>query len=401
MPNLLLCVGLLGTLVVATLLASLIVRMRFPLPQSSRRLGCIDGLRGYLALFVVAHHFVIWTRIVRFGRPWELPDFPLFRNLGSAGVTMFFMTTGLVFYPRIIAGFEKTSWRPVYISRVFRLIPLITFSVLMVTALIIYRTGGVPDKPFLLPSLVWISSYSQPDILGYVGSPGLNARVLWSLKYEWLFYLTLLPIMAIAADALRSLIPRWFIPVTVAAFFILYRILVPIDEFSFYVPLFAVGMIAFEIQERGQLRRALQGRWMSLVAIASVVASMSVFANHNALVQLVADSFFFVCVACGNTMFGVLKTRGALVLGECSFGIYLLHGIVLDILFTELSAVPKTVSGEILPLVLVAVAGVVVCISAATYLAIERPAITGGRNLSAWLTGYRARLDDPELEIAP
>lgn len=43
------------------------------------------------------------------------------------------MTTGLVFYPRVLAGFFKTSWPATYATRVFRIVPLILFSVIIIT----------------------------------------------------------------------------------------------------------------------------------------------------------------------------------------------------------------------------------------------------------------------------
>lgn len=29
-------------------------------PDAATRIGCIDGLRGYLALSVMVHHFAVW-----------------------------------------------------------------------------------------------------------------------------------------------------------------------------------------------------------------------------------------------------------------------------------------------------------------------------------------------------
>lgn len=49
--------------VVTTYLASLFARARFPISPEDRRIGCVDGLRGYLALAVMVHHFFIWLQV--------------------------------------------------------------------------------------------------------------------------------------------------------------------------------------------------------------------------------------------------------------------------------------------------------------------------------------------------
>jgi peptidoglycan/LPS O-acetylase OafA/YrhL len=80
-------------------------------------------------------------------------------------------------------------------------------------------------------------------------------------------------------------------------------------------------------------------------------------------------------------MGGLLRTRAALVLGECSYGIYLLHGVVLNLLFVDGRQVLGWLSTESLPFLLPLVALVVVPVTALTFLVFERPAINAGRAL--------------------
>ncbi len=89
------CVSFAGTRAVA---------VGFPLASGKDRIGCTDGLRGYLALFVLAHHFFIWVQIDRPGGTWAKPTVDVFNNFGQGTVALFFMTTGLVFYPYILSG---------------------------------------------------------------------------------------------------------------------------------------------------------------------------------------------------------------------------------------------------------------------------------------------------------
>jgi peptidoglycan/LPS O-acetylase OafA/YrhL len=92
--------------------------------------------------------------------------------------------------------------------------------------------------------------------------------------------------------------------------------------------------------------------------------------------------FLFVCVACGNSFFGFFSSPAARVLGECSFGIYLLHGMALSVLFTE-GASLLSPNFALLPIL----SCVVVLLTALTFLFIERPMIEVGSKLSKWRGG--------------
>jgi peptidoglycan/LPS O-acetylase OafA/YrhL len=81
-------------------------------------------------------------------------------------------------------------------------------------------------------------------------------------------------------------------------------------------------------------------------------------------------------------MFGLLRTRAALVLGECCYGIYLTHGILLFLLFTHGGALTNLFATPFLPLLMPLVALVLVLLTAATYLLVERPGMKAGRALA-------------------
>ena len=395
----------LGSIILATGLASLAGRLGFPLPGDTGRLGAVDGLRGYLALSVMLHHFYIWIQSTRLGGTWGGPEIPVFNQLGAGGVALFFMATGLVFYPRILAGLRSTSWSAVYISRIFRIMPLVTISVSIVTAIILLRTGASMDLSYIGAAARWISTWAEVPILGYPDSGRINAYVLWSLKYEWIFYILILPLSAAGMDAVRSRgWPAWILPAALFTLALGIRLTVWLAGISFdfprYLLLFAVGMLAFECQSRPRWREALAKPWIGAVAIGALVAG-AVTTQFPYGASLPLFSFFFVCVACGNSLFGLLRSRGARVLGECSFGIYLLHGIVLDVAFVDGGAFVQTLPTAALPLLLFGAVAVIVPLTAMTYLLIERPMIGLGKAAAWWLAGRRNQLDRRQLEIAP
>ncbi len=81
-------------------------------------------------------------------------------------------------------------------------------------------------------------------------------------------------------------------------------------------------------------------------------------------------------MALGNDLFGLLSRRGLKTLGEISYSIYLLHGIVLYVVFTLCNGFAVT-GGSVtsylafLPFILLLVCG----ISTITFLVIEKPFI--------------------------
>lgn len=155
---------------------------------------------------------------------------------------------------------------------------------------------------------------------------------------------------------------------------------------AFYMPLFAIGMLAFECQRNSTIRRIFNARWVALPALACLALGMVSAPTPYGIAQLPLYGCFFIAVACGNDLVGVLRTRGALLLGECSYGIYLLHGTVLSLLFVDCESLIRPIATERLPLLIPVVALVVVCITPVVYLAIERPAIRAGHLIARrWL----------------
>lgn len=370
--------------------ASVLARTRFPLPPDGKRVGCIDGLRGYLALSVLIHHFVLWTLATRHHRPWGATDLNLVHELGSGAVGVFFMITGLLFYPTIRRGLFTGNWLQLYVRRAFRIVPMVAVSVVLVTAVIMVRTGRLPDGRYGLDALKWISTKQEVDLLGYPDSGRINAYVLWSLRLEWLFYLFVIPICATAMQ-FRGRLPTWAIPVGLMAFGFVLHALDARLTLPGFLPLFAAGMLACELQERAWVRDLLRTPAATVLALASLVAGMVLFPTpYDAALPLFA--FFFVCVAAGNSLFGFLALRPSLVLGECSYGIYLTHAIFLSILFVDAAPLLNQVPTVALPVLLPVVAVVVVLTTAATYLLVERPAIAMGVE-----SGKRAMLLEARL----
>ncbi|WP_237477180.1 acyltransferase family protein [Lichenibacterium dinghuense] len=384
----------------ATAVGAAAARAGFPLPPGERRIGCVDGLRGYLALAVLVHHFVVWMQVTRLGGTWSAPGVALLNNLGAGGVALFFMTTGLVFYPRILRGFRATPWPSVAVTRVFRIVPLVAVSVAVVAAVIVLRTGARPGAGDLGAALDWITARAQPPLLGDPDSGRIDAYVLWSLHFEWIFYVAVLPACALAMDAARGRAPSWAVPGALFCAALLARQIHP-QDLPRYLPLFALGMLAHELQRSAAAARWLRGRLATAAAAAALVLGLTTAPDPYGLPQMALLGFFFAAVAAGNGFGGLLRTRGALALGECSYGIYLLHGIVLSLLFVEGAGLLRGIPTGWLPLVAPAAAVAVAGITPLTYLAVERPMIAAGSRLARGLTRRRVFAAPLQAEVAP
>ena len=296
------------------------------------RLGCIDGLRGYLALGVFLHHFVITYYWKQTGI-WAPPPHLLFANLGPAAVALFFMVTGFLFVNRILTR-RAIDWTNLYVSRVCRLTPLYWFAVLLVVGIAFAKGGGLRDSPALVAKdvLAWLSFFGNPPVNQFQDTNLIIAGVTWTLRYEWVFYLAL-PILAWMLVPVRW----WALAAGVAVVGYGYRRAVEIPwsglNARFFV-LFVVGGVAAAAYRVPAWRALSQHRATSVVALAALLTRLCGVTVDLSPFALVLLAVFFIPVALGNSLFGILRLNGSILLGDVSYSLYLLHGIVLYAVFS-------------------------------------------------------------------
>lgn len=168
-----------------------------------KRLECLDGLRGALAVYVMLGHMAPFAAI-----PWWLAQ-PL--SHGGAAVDVFFILSGFV----IVQSLERCRWRsrPFLLARVVRIFPvfLIVFPAAVLLDLLPAGFGllpwATPDRAiFGIWSQGWPTSWAREIALHLVMAHGLMPDALlpnawvsflgaaWSLSTEWQFY-----VLALAA----------------------------------------------------------------------------------------------------------------------------------------------------------------------------------------------------------
>ena len=374
-----------GVLALATALAAALAMADWlPSPSRSGRTVALDGLRGYLAFGVFLHHSMVWYFYLRTG-DWALPPTSVYRNLGTVCVSLFFMITGFLFVGKLIEGRSKPiDWLALFTSRVLRLLPLYVVAMIVLLLMVgAFSEWHRHEPPLMLlgNAATWLSFsiLGTPDVNALPATGSLIAFVTWSLAYEWMFYLSL-PILAIA---FRVKVPLLLsVLCAVLLFWIVEHRLVTIFQ-STFVKGGIAALVARQPRIAVWLRRP---EFAVLVLIVAYVAMQDTSAIPRLLP--VSLALAFCSVACGNTVFGILSNKAAVTLGDISYGVYLLHGLLLSIVFILLLGPErsKSLSPDVYWCVVTGIGAVVTFASTMTYRFIELPAMMNVKRLTLWLS---------------
>lgn len=289
-------------------------------PRPGSRHEALDGLRGFLALGVFLHHGVIQYYDMTTGK-WDLPPSPFYALLGPVAVTVFFMITGFLFWSKVLAAERRIKLIDFYRGRLLRIAPLYLFStalvVLIFLAMFRFRLEDSANRIVTaFARLLALGALSWPALNGF-GIGTINADVVWSLQYEWFFYLAL-PLLGWFAN------PKRFLALTALA---IASILLGGSSSIAY---FLCGMIAAQAARTFGPLRFLQGRLADVACLLTVAGYLMIVKGRpSPAIFLLPTAFVFACVVNGNSLFGLLKNRAAAQLGAISYSVYLLHGIVL------------------------------------------------------------------------
>lgn len=344
------------------------------------RFIAIDGLRGYLAFSVFIHHSAVWYFFLQTGR-WEVPPSHLYTMLGQGGVVLFFMITSFLFVTKLIDAQErKVNWFEFFVVRFVRLSPVYFITMLTLFVFVAIRSDWQLNTS--LESIVtavgkWVTFTiaGKPDINGVDRTSIMVASVTWSLPYEWYFYL-LLPILAIVLCGRISLRGGLF---SVVAVFTMLEFWTPLP---IVLSSFSGGIVAAFVIKNNKIKRLLSGNGFSVVGMLSVGAVMYLPTAFSFL-ALTLLAVIFIITAAGNNIFGLLSNAAACWLGERSYGIYMLHGLVLYATFYFVLGFEyvRALSPMKYWLVVAIVTPFVLFSAHIVHVAVERPAMLWVRNV--------------------
>ncbi len=349
---------------------------RRELADSGGRELPLDGLRGMAALMVVIHHGFLFRGWLM-NDVWGTAESGVLQLLGPAGVIIFFMLTGCLFWGKARTMKGKLNVWKLWRGRLYRIAPLYFFSVLAVLLVAVLQTGGQwlsPEnwKPLLRLAVLGAVKWR---FIGDLDIGSYNAHVVWTLWYEWRFYF-ILPFIAWFA------VGRRIVMLALALYLMGFTGILYNPEAQLGL-VFGFGMVCPLLLENQKLRVRLQH---PVTGLATLVLPVILCAwNHWSRSTLpLAGALFplFLAAAAGNSFFGFLTHPAVRCLGAISFSVYLLHGVVFHLVAGTLKAAGLTAlpqSEYWLIITLAALATIGLC--AATYRWIEFPFLSSSHKV--------------------
>lgn len=338
------------------------------------RMGPIDGLRGFLALGVFCHHFTIWEGYLHTGL-WRAPENHFNSQLGPIGVNLFFMITAFLFTRHIIG--RELDWKALYIKRIFRIFPLYLLSVAIVFSFAFSLSATWTTSPAETLKAVgrWLM-FQQSNINGIEHSSTLIAGVVWTLAYEAVFY-CFLPILALL---FRKQGPKWIYILPLLAFAYFKYFHMSAEPLTY----FGSGILAaalYDLRATHRIAESAAGNILALICLATPM-----YLPLNSYLDLTMLSLSFILISSGASIFGMLTHKVSRTLGEATYSVYLLHGLLLTFSFRFLIGWEPASQMPTLNFALTAlpITASLIVLSFLSYRFIEMPGIQMGKKLASW-----------------
>ena len=331
-----------------------------PKPSSTRRIIELDGLRGLAILSVlIYHYFVIYAKWPPGSVAATLTSLA---RLTWSGVDLFFVLSGFLIGGILLDQRNSGRYYSTFYARRFcRIVPL--YLVVVLAFIVVQRLfGGSLERGLFwllgsTPPVVLYLTYTQNFWTALTGNFGPNwLSPTWSLAIEEQFYLVLPPLIRyvparvlpyilllfiLLAPILRTLLVLNGGTGSVAA-----HVLMPCRADSL---LFGVITAYIVRTERGWAL-LLQNRRILLCATGVLLAGVGVFTfkNYTVLTSQMSTvgytwlALTYVCllliaIAHRQTLLSRFLRLGPLrKLGEVSYGVYLLHGILQGLYYSLL-----------------------------------------------------------------
>lgn len=360
-----------------------LLNKKYKITNDISRYETIDGIRGFLAIGVFTHHSSIWFQYLEI-KSWAVTKSNLFNQLGQTSVSFFFMITSFLFVTKIInSNNQKIDWNTLFISRFFRLVPMYIVSLLaLVFIVFILNDWKLNVSPFQLTKelLDWgtFTIFGFPDINGSTYTSIINAGVVWSLPYEWLFYFSL-PIISVII--LKKITSKLYLIISLLFVVSFYKIHGWDNHhlLSFVggaIPPFLIKYISKKINFNSLIYSTI-----TLLCFASIPFFKT---SDNYICKLLIIITFNI-IALGNNCFGILKSSTLKFLGDISYSTYLIHGIIIFTVMNFYFGLEKASNLSPLKfcLTIFSITPFVVFVSFLSYRYIEKPFMNYSKSFTA------------------
>ncbi len=362
-------------------LTAYLLNLKYKITSDNNRYETIDGMRGFLAVGVFIHHASIWFQYLHINS-WEPPKSNLYNQLGQTSVSLFFMITSFLFVSKLLNDKNQTTnWKDFFIGRIFRLVPLYLVSITILLLIVMICTHwkiNVSYLDFLKQLVYWgtFTIYKSPIINNCEYTNIINAGVVWSLPYEWLFYFCL-PLLFVVINRRKTSILFIILGLVFALLFYRFHGIPMHHMLSFLGGAIAPFMIKY-----GPKKLNYNSIFLSVVLLLSLGLILRFHSSDNVICKLFIIIVFNL-IALGNNLFGLLKNKTLKFLGEISYSTYLLHGILLFCLiyFGIRFEIAEKLSPITYCLIGFGITPFIILISFIGYRFIEKPGMELGKKL--------------------
>jgi len=305
---------------------------KFTANVEDARFTQLDGLRAFLALSVVYHHSIIAYSYFITGE-WVSPQNDFYAILGPISVTMFFMITGFLF------GFKlfKDEFNIKYFigSRLRRIVPLYLFSVFLLVFIVFYINDFIlkEDLLSLTENILRWASFKFAHFVPINQDPRVFEiqSVYWTLKWEWKFYIAL-PFLFLLRKKFFQDKNILFISVLLVIFFF-YKYI--------FVFLFLLGVLASVLYiEKVYINKII----LNTLGIISIILIFSFYNTVYLKIPSILTAIFFYSIVLSNNFGYILNRKIFRYFGTISYSIYLLHNMVVFIVFYLINIYYKSIT---------------------------------------------------------
>jgi peptidoglycan/LPS O-acetylase OafA/YrhL len=364
----LLSVGMLVVLFVSALLPMFFLPYLFPAltEDAHQETRWLDGLRGIAATTVALNHapFVL-VNLKVVPKVFVFQHQILFSFFGSIGVQVFFCITGMLFTSKLLFS-DEVNWTSFFRKRLRRTVPGYFSACALALAIAVWYSFPV-KQPIgeILVALPQILSFGLMPLPAFNGFHlGRLLGVNWSLAIEWRFY-AVLPILFVLVRDLRSLAL-----IAIVAFAIFDSVLSGKSTWAFFVS----GAICAPLMYRSFGRKVRVASYAVMAVVLFVFARYwGEFSNYGPE-RLLLMTVLFSSIVIARPW--ALSIKPLVAMGAVSYSFYLLHSMVLFVLFEAF----RRYAFDVATLSLIsftALAGATLAfatmLSTASYFYIERP----------------------------
>jgi peptidoglycan/LPS O-acetylase OafA/YrhL len=152
-----------------------------------KKIHILESVRGFAAIYVLLHHLLDYKISTS---KW----IEFFFRFGQEAVMLFFLLSGFVIYYSFAKN-PNQGFKEYFIRRSVRIFPIYILSLIITYAVSCLNSQYFVNIGYIMS---WGNLFMLQDMGGvkpgvWFGTPGNSA--LWSLAYEWWFYMLFFPIM--------------------------------------------------------------------------------------------------------------------------------------------------------------------------------------------------------------